>query len=71
MNDTMAIGRSGEEGMYFLREGNCLCRVNEDGIVDSTAHGHSRVFELLTRLQQWETPSRHLFQHYPLQDPSN
>jgi hypothetical protein len=32
MNDTMTIRRSCEEGMYLLREGDCLWRVNEDGI---------------------------------------
>lgn len=71
MNDTMAIRRSYEKGIYLLREGDGLWRVNEDGTVDCTAHGHSRIFELLTRLQQWNTPSRRLLQSYPLQDPSN
>jgi hypothetical protein len=71
MNDTMAIRRSCEEGMYLLREGDCLWRVNEDGIVDCTAQGHTRAFELLTFLQQWKTPSRRLSQKFPLQDISN
>ena len=66
MNGTMAIRRSCEEGMYLLREGDNLWRVNEDGIVDCRAHGYSCVFELLTKLQQWKTPSRRIFQNYPL-----
>lgn len=71
MNDTMAIRRSSKEEMYLLREGDCLWRVNEDGMVDCKAQGHSSVLELFTRQQQWKTPSRRLFQHYPLQDSSN
>jgi len=71
MNDTMSISRSCEEGMYLLREGDCLWRVNEDGMIDCTSHGHVRVFELLTFLQQWKTPSRGLFQNDPLQDTSH
>ena len=71
MHDTMAIRRSCEEGMYLLREGENLWRVNEDGIVDCTAQGHSPVFELLAMVQQWRTPTRRLFQLYPLQEPSN
>ena len=71
MNDTMSISRSCEEGMYLLREGDCLWRVNEDGIVDCIASGHTRIFELLTKLQQWKTLSRGLFQNYPLKDTSN
>ena len=71
MNDTMAIARSCEEGMYILREGDCLWRVNEDGIIDCTAQGHTSVFELLTFIQQWKTPSLRLFQKYPLQGPSD
>ena len=71
MNGTMSISRSCEEGMYLLREGECLWRVNEDGKIDCGAKGPTRLFELLTFLQQWRTPSRRLFQHYPLQDPSN
>ena len=61
MKDTMAIARSCEEGMYILREGDYLWRVNEDGGIDCTAQGHNSVFELLTRLQQWKTPSRQVF----------
>ena len=61
MNDTMTIRRSCEEGMYLLREDDCLWRVNEDGIVDCLASGHTRVFELLTFLQQWKTPSCRFF----------
>lgn len=71
MNKTMAIRRSCEDGMYLLREGDCLWRVNEDGMVDCTAQGHTCVFELLTRLQQWKAPSHRLFQNYPLQDTAN
>lgn len=69
MNDTMAIARSREEGMYILREDDCLWRVNEDGMVDRTAQGHTRIFELLTLIQEWKTPSRRLFQKNPCQDP--
>ena len=71
MNDTMSISRSCEEGMYLLREGDCLWRVNEDGIVDCIASGHTRVFELLLKLQQWKTPSHRLLQKYPLQENSD
>jgi hypothetical protein len=70
MNDTITIRRSGEEGMYLLREGARLWRVNEDGVVDCAAQGHSHVFELLARVQQWRTPSRRIFKDYHLQDPS-
>ena len=52
MNGTMTIRRSCEEGMYLLREGERLWRVNEDGIVDCVAQGHSHVFELLATVQQ-------------------
>ena len=71
MNDTMTIRRSCEEGMYLLREGDCLWRVNEDGIVDCIASGHTGVFELLTKIQQCKIPSRGLFQNYPRQDAAN
>jgi len=71
MNDTITIRRSCEEGMYLLREGECLWRVNEDAEIDCTSQVPTRLFELLHFLQQWETPSRRLFQHYPLQDPFN
>jgi hypothetical protein len=68
MDDTMTIARSIEEGMFLLREGDCLWRVNEDGIIDCTAQGHTGVFNLLTCLQEWKTPSRRIFQEYPFQD---
>ena len=71
MNDTMSISPSSEDGMYLLREGESLWRVNEDGVIDCMAQGHSHVFELLSRLQQWKTPSRSLLQNPPMQDPSN
>ena len=71
MNDTMTISRSCEEGMYLLREGDSLWRVDEDGMVDCTAQGHIRVFEFLTFIHQWKTPIRRLFQKYPLQDTPN
>ena len=71
MNDTMTIRRSCEEGMYLLREGDCLWRVNENGMIDCSTQGHTRAFEFLTSLKQWETPSRRIFLNYPLQDPSN
>ena len=61
MNDTMAIARSSEEGMYLLREGDCLWRVNEEGMVDCTAHGHTHVFEFLARIQEGDPPSRLTF----------
>ena len=69
MNDPMTIYRSGEEGMYLLREGKYLWRVNEDGMVDCIARGHTRAFDLLTSLQQWKTPSRRLLQEYSWEDP--
>lgn len=71
MNDTMTITRSIEEGMYILREGDCLWRVNEDGEVDCMAKGLTRVLEQLAFIQQWKTPSRRLLQEYPLEDSSN
>lgn len=69
MNDTMTIRRSCEEGMYLLREDECFWLMNEDGEIDCAAQGPTRLFELLHFLQQWRTPSRRLFQQYPLQDP--
>ena len=71
MKDTMAIARSFEEGMYILREGDCLWRVNEEGMVDCKAQGPTSVFEFLTFIQQWKTQSPRPFQNYPLQDPSD
>lgn len=70
MNDSMAIRRSCEEGMYLLREGNVFWRVNKDGVVDCTAKGHSEALEFLTSLRQGRTPSRRLVQHYDLKDLS-
>ena len=70
MNAIMAISRSDEEGMYLLRENDCLWRLNEDGMVDCAAKGSTNVFELLTLIQQWKTQSRRLLQEYPWQDPS-
>lgn len=69
MNDPMAISRSSEEGMYLLREGEYVWRVDEDGRVDCAVLGDPTVFELLTFIQQWKTPSRRLLQEYPWQDP--
>ncbi len=71
MNDTMAIARSCEEGMYILREGDCLWRLNEDGIIDCTAQGPTSVFTLLTLIQQWKTSSGQSDDHPPLEDPSS
>jgi len=71
MNDTMTIRRSCEEGMYLLREGDCLWRMNEDGRVDCTARGHTHVFEFLTFLQLWKTPACRPFPKYPLQNLSD
>lgn len=70
MNDTMSIGRSCEEGMYLLREDDCVWRVNEEGEIDCEAQGPTRLFELLHYLQEWKTPSRRLCQNYPLEDTS-
>ncbi len=71
MNDTMTIRRSCEEGMYLLREGECLWRVNKDGEIDCVAQGPARLPELLLFLQEWKTPARRLFLNSPLQDPLN
>jgi len=71
MNDTMAIARSCEEGMYILREDDYLWRMNEDGVIDCTAQGHIRIFELLTLIQQWKTSSDLPDDHHPLEDHSN
>ena len=69
MNETMAIARSCEEGMYLLREGEYLWRVDEDGMVDCAAQGHTNVFGLLAFIQQWKTPSPQLLQEYAQEDP--
>lgn len=71
MNDTMTIRRSCEEGMYLLREGDDVWRVNEDGKVDCAVLGDTTACELLTFIQKWKTPSRRIFQDYPFQDYSN
>jgi len=71
MNDTMAIARSCEEGMYILREGDSLWRVNEDGMIDCDAQGHTSVFKLLTFIQEWKTSFYQPDYHPPLEDPSN
>ena len=63
----MTIARSCEEGMYILREGDCLWRVNEGGMVDCVTKGHMRVFEQLAFIQQWKTPSRSLLEEFPQQ----
>ena len=68
MNRTMAIARSCEEGMYILREDECLWRVNEDGMVDCAAQGHTNVFDLLAFIQQWKTSSDLPDDHHPLED---
>lgn len=68
MNDTITISRSCEKGMYLFREGDYVWRVNEDGKVDCAVLGHTTVFELLTFIQKWKTPSRRIFQDYPFQD---
>lgn len=69
MNDIMAISRSCEEGMYLLRDGEYLWKVNEEGSVDCAILGHTNASELLTFIQQWKNPSRRLLQEYPGQDP--
>ena len=71
MNGTMSISRSCEEGMYLLREGECLWRVNEGGEIDCASQVPTRLSELLHFLQEWKPPSRRLFLNYPLQDPLN
>ena len=71
MNDRMTIARSLEEGMYILREGDCFWRVDEDGKVDCAAQGLNRVFEQLVFIQQLKSPSRRIFQKYPLNDSSD
>jgi hypothetical protein len=68
MNDTMAIRRSCEEGMYLFREGNRVWRVNENGEIDCVTQGATRLLELLYFLQEWTTPSRRRFLNYPLQE---
>lgn len=67
----MTIARSCEEGMYILREDDCLWRVNEDGMVDCVAKGHMRVFEQLAFIQQWRTPPRSVLKEFPQQHFSN
>ena len=60
MNDTISICRSCEEGMYLLREGECLWRIDEEGRVDDMVKDHTRVFEQLAFIQQWRNPSQRL-----------
>ena len=69
MNDTMTISQSYEEGMYLLREGDFVWRVNEDGTVDCALLGDPTAFEILTFIQKWKIPSRRIFQEYPWQYP--
>ncbi len=57
MNEIMSVRRSSEEGKYLLQEGDCLWRVDQDGMVDCMAQGHTEVFEFLTYIQQWKMPS--------------
>ncbi len=71
MNDTMTIRRSTEEGMYLLRNGDDVWRVDENGQVDCVAGGETRLLELLNFLQQWKTPSRRIFEQYPLPGTSS
>ena len=54
MNETMGIARSSEEGMYLLRDGECLWRVDQDGKVDCTAQGKAGAFLLLKFVQEWK-----------------
>ncbi|MEO6202276.1 MAG: hypothetical protein ABIU05_10255 [Nitrospirales bacterium] len=68
MTDTMTISRSREEGMFLLREGDYVWRVNEDGKVDCAVLGDPTAFELLSFIQKWKTPSRRIFQEYPFKD---
>ena len=70
MDDIMSITRSLEKGMYILREGDCLWRIDEKGRVEDMATGLTRVFEQLAFIQQWKTPSRGIFEEHPQQDPS-
>jgi len=71
MNDTMAIARSIEEGMYIFREGDYVWRVNRNGMIDCSAKDLTCVFEQLAIIRRWKTPSRRIFQDYPLEDSSN
>ncbi|MDH5426576.1 MAG: hypothetical protein OEZ05_00460 [Nitrospirota bacterium] len=71
MNTTMAISRSCEEGMSLLRANHCVWRVNEEGVIDCTAQGPLRLFELLRFLQQCKAPTRRIFLNYPLQESSD
>ena len=61
MNDTMAIRRSCEEGMYLLRKGDCLWRVNEDG-VDT----HFQKTDILSIIQQSHTAKNSYQRRSPL-----
>jgi hypothetical protein len=71
MNEIMGISRSCEEGMYLLREGKSVWRVNENGEIDCAAQVPTRLFELLHFLQECKIPSRRLFLNYPLEEWSD
>jgi hypothetical protein len=71
MNDRMSIAPSFEEGMYILREGDYVWRVNRNGMIDCSAKDLTCVFEQLAIIRQWKTPSHRIFQDYPLEDSSN
>lgn len=70
MDNRWSISRSFEEGMFVLQEGDCLWRVNEDGVLDCSVRGLTSVIEQLAFIQQWKTPTRRIFQAYPLEDTS-
>ncbi len=61
----MTIARSCEEGMYILREDDCLWRVHEDGMVDCFAKCHSGIFKQLAFIQQCRTSTRSLLKEFP------
>jgi hypothetical protein len=68
MNNTMTISLLQEEGIYLLREGDEVLRVNKDGEVECTNTEDPPAFQLLPFIQKWKTPSRRIFQEYPFTD---
>lgn len=70
MMSRMTISRTFEEGMYIIREDDCLWRIDEDGRLDSSVRGLTSTIEQLAYIQQWRIPSRRIFRAYPLEDAS-
>lgn len=62
MEDRMTVARSFEEGMFILRENDCLWRINEEGEIESLGKGLTSAIKQLAFIQQWKTPPRESIQ---------